>query len=204
MEKLARGRQIRLCCDEVGLAQRDRLVCGCRVRQHLLEPEWLWISDRVRLGLGRPASGRVAVGIVGLGQARLLVLASDPPGVSATFIARAGDKCRCEMDLELLAFYAAADRIASHEGDRVGGLGGNGHGVDPGRAAGDQPGEEAFLFLLFIISRRYRASGEISRGFVVGALPAFPNSGHRRVFLIENIRPGGDPGVGAGMCLQFA
>ena len=50
------------------------------------------------------------------------------------------------------------------------------------------------------IGRALRRAG----GFVVGAFPAFPHAEDRRVVLVEDIGAGGDPGVEAGLFLQFA
>ena len=79
---------------------------------------------------------------------------------------------------------------------------GVGHGGGGGGFTRDQPRKESLLLLHRVVPRRNRAPGEIAGGFVVRSFPAFPDSEHRRVVLIEHVRPCRHPGVGTGLFLQ--
>ena len=204
VEKLARGGQLGLAGEEVGLAQGDCLVRRRGILQQRLQAELLRIGHRVALHLHRPARRRgEGIGLVRLWQPCLLVFPADPPR-DAALLALHGHRGRLQVDFKFVATRAAAQRAAANEGHPAGGVGGIGQSGGVVEVGGRQPSHKAFLFLGAVAAaRRPRPAGKPAAGLMIRALPALPHAEHRRTFVGKDVRPGGHPRVEPGLLLQF-
>jgi len=130
-------------------------------------------------------------------------IAADPPGEGALLRARAEQR-GCEMYLQIVASALAAERASADNGHLADGRRGVRQGGGVLGVARRQPCDETLLLGALVVARRHRPAGKGPAGFVIIALPGSPHSQHRRVFPVEDVRPGGNARVAARLALQIA